>query len=193
MKDIKGYEGRYAITEDGKVWSYPKPKSSKNGLWMKSTIYVKKRIASKDYKIAIVGLCDGIEQKKFLVHRLVANAFVPNPGNKNQVNHKDGNSLHNWKGNLEWSTGFENMQHAQDTGLLQHTTEKQMAIRSKYGKLNWKIGARAHLKFTMEEARQIKKIYETMKTSFAALGRAYNVSAKTIENICKNKTYQVEI
>ena len=193
MKNIKGYEGRYAVTEDGKVWSYPKPYGSKNGVWLNPTIYVKKRVATKDYKMAIVGLSDGIKQKKFLVHRLVAVAFIPNPESKPQVNHKDGNSLHNWKDNLEWATGFENLQHAQKTGLLTQFTEKQMLSRSKCGKLNWRIAARTHCKFTIEEARQIKKIYETIKTSFAALGRAYNVSAKTIENICKGKTYLFEI
>jgi hypothetical protein len=66
----------------------------------------------------IYSLCNKRQPKHIQAHRLVAMAFIPNPYNKPQVNHIDGNKLNNHFTNLEWCTGSENIKHAIRTGLL---------------------------------------------------------------------------
>lgn len=57
------------------------------------------------------------------IHRLVAQAFIPNPKNKEQVNHKDGNKQNNIVDNLEWVTNLENQQHARKLKLINQDGE----------------------------------------------------------------------
>ena len=73
------------------------------------------------------GYCYVIMQhKNRSIHRLVAQAFIPNSDNKQYVNHKDGNKLNNCVDNLEWVTAKENTQHAIDTGLMNISNTEHM-------------------------------------------------------------------
>ena len=193
MKYIKGYEGLYAAEEDGKIWSYPKPPRNVNGTWLEPIPSTKKRIKGTEYTILFVHLFKDKKGKSFLIHRLVAEAFLPNPENKPQINHKDGNTLNNHIDNLEWVDAFDNMRHAQKNGLLNQFTEKQIETRSKNGKENWHFAAKAHRKFTIGDAKEIKELWKDSRRSFASIGRDFGVSPKTIANICYDKTYQFEI
>lgn len=93
MRDIQGYEGLYGITSCGRVWNYKSQKFLKPA-------------NRKGY--LIVCLCkDGIKEMYF-IHRLVADAYIPNPDHKPQVNHKDEDKTHNYINNLEWTTAGEN-------------------------------------------------------------------------------------
>ena len=74
---------------------------------------------SKGYKKVNLHLENGKRLTR-QVHRLVAMAFIPNPENKPEVNHKNGNKSDNRVDNLEWVTSEENRKHAYDTGLQRH-------------------------------------------------------------------------
>ena len=102
--DIQGYEG-YKVNTKGDVISYRK-KNSK--VLYETPIVLKQYISNthcKQYKYVV------LSGKKILLHRLIALTFIPNPLNKPQVNHIDGNSLNNDLSNLEWATNSENQIH----------------------------------------------------------------------------------
>lgn len=82
--------------------------------WGKEII-LKPKVTTKGYLEAHFRI-NG-KDKIFKVHRLVAMAFIPNPENKPQVNHIDGNKLNNRVDNLEWATNGENQKHAYKNGL----------------------------------------------------------------------------
>jgi hypothetical protein len=115
---IKGFSGEYGIDFFGEVYSYQK--KSKNNLKGK---VLKKYINNFGY--CTVGLYKNSKVKRLTIHRLVAETFIPNPENKPQVNHIDGNKLNNHVDNLEWATAKENIQHAWNSGLSKRISEKQ--------------------------------------------------------------------
>lgn len=94
MKDIKGYEGLYAITPCGKVWSY------------KSKKFLSPILSQSGYQV--VTLYKGKERKNVYIHRLVAEAYIPNPNGYDTVDHIDGNKSKNDINNLQWLKNADN-------------------------------------------------------------------------------------
>ena len=92
-KDVKGYEGLYKISNFGRVWSI------RRKLFLKPV--------DKPYLRVRLYSIDGTN-KMFSVHRLVAEAFIPNPDNLPCINHKDENKMNNCIDNLEWCTAKYN-------------------------------------------------------------------------------------
>lgn len=98
MKDIKGYEGLYAVTSCGRIWSYRKNK-------FLTYCYSS---AKPDARYFRVYLYKQGKPTPYQVHRLVAEAYIPNPNNLPVVNHKDENKFNNCVNNLEWCTYLYN-------------------------------------------------------------------------------------
>lgn len=114
-KDIKDYEGYYQISNLGNVRSIERTVKRITHSVKISSKLLKLRKTSNDY--FNIQLCKDSGCKSKLIHRLVAEAFIPNPENKPEVNHKDGNKANNNVLNLEWNTSKENSQHSYDSGL----------------------------------------------------------------------------
>lgn len=108
-KDIKDYEEMYQISDLGRVKSLARIIKHQNRHYRKDKI-LKTSIDNHGY--LQVNLCKNGKVKRFHVHRLVAQAFIPNPENKPQVNHIDGDRSNPRKTNLEWVTDRENKLHA---------------------------------------------------------------------------------
>ena len=102
-KDIRGYEGRYRVSNFGSVFSQITNKR------LKQT-----RSNTGYYQVQLYGE-NGVSN--ILVHKLVAEAFVENPDKKPEVNHLDGDKSNNCMSNLEWVTRSENTHHAISKGL----------------------------------------------------------------------------
>ncbi len=112
-KQVVGYENSYLVSNMGRIKSVKRIKVSR-GLPYE---HPEKIISPSGKKYKTACLFKMGSRKYLLVHRLVAEAFIPNPDNKAEVNHKDGNKTNNLLTNLEWCTRLENQKHAEDTGL----------------------------------------------------------------------------
>lgn len=111
-KDISGYENFYKVSNLGRVISLPY--IDKRG-FKRTQKFIQLNTDRNGYKR--VGLTGNNNKRKYLsVHRLVAQAFIPNPDNKPQVNHKDSDRSNNSVTNLEWVTSSENNTHAYKFG-----------------------------------------------------------------------------
>lgn len=158
-KWIDGFEGKYEVSNLGNVRSYVTPRllrpfKKKNG-------YVG------------VKLSGGAE---LAVHRLVADAFIPNTGNLPEVNHRDCQKWNNAVYNLEWVTHQQNIQHAADNGLLAHRKVARGSAANK-----------SHL--TDADVKTIRARYEAGGCTHKSLGKDYGVDAYTIYAIINRKTW----
>lgn len=171
-KPIKDLENLYEIDDMGRVYALPR--------WMNTptTKYLSKEHVLKPYKNCWGYLLVDMRKngKRYLkcVHRLVAEAFIPNPEGKTQVNHINGDKSDNRVENLEWCTCSENQYHAFRIGLKPK---------------NWN---HPFSKFTKSDILYIRGNYQPYSKDFGihALARKFGVSDSTIQQIVHNKTYK---
>jgi hypothetical protein len=116
-RDVKGWEGLYQVSDHGRIRSLDHTVKTKTGKDMLVRGVIKKPSRDVD-GYAVVSLQHKHHKKSYSVHRLVAQAFIPNPENKPEVNHINAVKDDNAVSNLEWVTGEENNQHAMDNGLM---------------------------------------------------------------------------
>lgn len=118
---VKGYEELYEVSDTGEVRSVDRVLAVTN---QKERLFkgrVLLQTMNKQVQYKQVSLWKENKGTSYYVHRLVAEAFIPNPEGKPEVNHIDGNRQNNHISNLEWVTSGENSLHASKTGLRVYT------------------------------------------------------------------------
>lgn len=180
MKDINGWEGKYAITRDGRVWAHERILAVKSRYgeiiakrykahWLAGNTTKK-----GDWYMSIALQNTRKDRHGYKIHRLVAQAFIPNPNGLKEINHKNGIKGDNRVENLEWCTHRDNLKHAHDLGLIPKP----------------KRGAdRPTAKLTWEQAEEIRREYAEKKTPHRKLCLKYGVSFATVGDIIRRKRY----
>lgn len=163
-KDVVGWEGYYKVSSLGRVKSVNRivPRSDGTKYPVKERI-LKLELCKNGY--IRIGLHKDGSWKHFLVHRLVAEAFIPNPENKPQVNHFDSDMSNNAVENLEWCTASENAMHS-----FAYNNRKKAKPPVKYGSEN--NMSRKIVKLGIN-GKYIAK-YDTMSEALIELGAKSN-------------------
>lgn len=180
MNNLIGFDNYY-ITKDGTVIN------------KKNKRIVKQRIEINGY--VRVGIYKNSIQKMMFVHRLVAETYIPNPDNKPQVNHIDGDKQNNHVSNLEWCTASENFTHARETGLYKGWTVESRKKNSK-SHIN-KNFTKTHIDNLSGDknhnARTVKNSRGELFGSMSLAALSYGVSARAISQAVRKKCKSVNL
>lgn len=170
---VKGYEGLYEISNMGRVKALERvyySSASRKARKVAPERIMLFRDNGHGYKT--VGLCKDGKIKVKYIHRLVAEAFIPNPDNLPEVNHKHGDKSDNRASELEWCTSDKNRKHAMDTGLW-----------NRHGEKHW------YAKLTNQQAQEIRELYATGKYLQREIGDMYGINFRAVSQIVNYKRY----
>jgi len=178
MKDIPGYEGRYAVTKDGRVWSHPKqtPVGKNGGVRKDGGKWLTLRVDNRGKGYYRLTLIDAKGKRKpWLVHRLVAITYLDNPRSLPFVNHINGITTDNRVENLEWCDASGNAKHAY--------TNKLVKIPNQAGEKN------SQSKLTIEDVKQIRLLAETGMGD-TAISRELQLPRPAVQGVTKYRTWK---
>ncbi len=171
--DITGYEGLYQISNKGRVKSMKrKVNHSSSGFSNLPEKVLKPQKSGNGY--CHIGLYKDGKVKYLMIARLVAIHFIPNPENKPEVNHKNGDKSNNFDYNLEWNTSSENSQHSFDKGLQ----EKQKGTKNPSAKL------------TEKQVLKIRELANDNGLTRKKIAERYNVTRQAINSIVWHKNWR---
>jgi hypothetical protein len=161
IKPINGYEEEYKVSNRGYVISLPRLIFNGKGYFLSKQKILTGSVTDKGY------IRVELEGKSYTLHRLVATSFIPNPENKPQINHIDGNKTNNCVSNLEWCTNSENQLHAYKYGLNK-PSEKAGKDKRKVCQLD-------------KDTNEVIRVFD----SIADAGRYINTRSSNISSVCK--------
>lgn len=168
MKDIPQFEGLYAITKNGEIWAYPRSRKHKSKKGMNfNVLYDGKWLKPKQNKDGYLYIILYKNKKAITrkIHRFVALTYIPNPLNKKEVNHINGNKHDNNVNNLEWNTRQENATHAGKNHFFPSGEQHHNA------------------KLSDIDVKKIKELFYTKKYSQRELGNKFGVRQSHISRL----------
>lgn len=169
-KDIEGFEGRYQVSNFGRVRGLARfEKHSRGGDRKVRGRMRKLSLDRKGYFHTSLAICS--KYKNIRVHREVATAFIPNPDNLPEVNHKDFNPKNNKVENLEWTTHAGNMRYSRINGRFSQNFPKGVE--------------HSRAKLTEAAVLHIRK----REMSFGKYAKLYGVAHTTVVYACYGKNW----
>lgn len=169
-RQVVGYDF-YMVSNLGRVKSLTRTPVFKDGRNREFEGQILKPIKARNDYLQANLFVNG-KNKLSRIHRLVAQAFIPNPDSKPMVNHKDGDKSNNNVSNLEWCTRQENEEHASKNGL------KAFGERQALSKL------------TEKQVLEIRAKHISTLMSYNILAKEYGVAQTTVHNIVNRKTWK---
>ena len=171
-KDVVGYEGFYKVSSKGKIISVARYKKNHSKLQSVEEKEISQYLNPKNGYVYVY-LCKNGEYKNKRLHRVVAEAFLPNEEGYKQINHKDGVRSNNSVDNLEWCDKSYNMKHAIALGLKKDGFKKgseNISAKLSDEDVEW---IRSHYKYRDKEFG-ISKIAKKFNVHRATIGRIIN-------------------